>query len=385
MLIQSYVKLRDSVTYLWVRDDQVIIRGLQRSFQFQGEGVQRVLHPLLPELTGRKRINELAEALAIPSEELQEAIQALLSRNLIEVSPEPVEAPTFQGMVQRTFQHLGVLQQKQLMQKAPILLVGNGLLFMEVTRHLQQMNYAEVTVIYLLENQPAISLYQTYTNIPEENIEKLMMDYTKVSSIRVASTEEECFAMVKQELNGRTSKLLVALRDYEDLPFFLALNRLALEMKTAFLPGYVNGMGGGYGPFVIPHETACYQCYYTRLQSNQTHHLEVAQVDAAVEQGLLQKPQQDEYHGLAISYLSQRLALDIFKWVHYETLYVEPDANMHTLDIHLLRQPMEKRHRIMRVPRCPTCHGQDRPMVKPFMSPYAYQEEREKTEPVSQR
>lgn len=67
---------------------------------------------------------------------------------------------------------------------------------------------------------------------------------------------------------GQKDALLLVCRDCEDHGTFRDYNRTAVAARTPILFACVTEFAVRIGPFVVPGDTACYECFYHRLRAN---------------------------------------------------------------------------------------------------------------------
>ena len=61
---------------------------------------------------------------------------------------------------------------------------------------------------------------------------------------------------------------LIACQESEALHFFETINRLCLQSCTRWMRVSIEGTTAFLGPTLIPYQTACYNCYQRRVESN---------------------------------------------------------------------------------------------------------------------
>jgi bacteriocin biosynthesis cyclodehydratase domain-containing protein len=72
---------------------------------------------------------------------------------------------------------------------------------------------------------------------------------------------------IKEQIGGETGSLVAWNFPYRS-PFARLLNDLALETSIPILFGTCEGLTGRIGPYVIPRNTACLECFNNRLLAN---------------------------------------------------------------------------------------------------------------------
>lgn len=126
----------------------------------------------------------------------------------------------------------------------------------------------------------------------------------------------------------------------------LEWNRVCLARGLTFLPVILRRLIGHVGPFVVPGQTACYQCMVARENAHlQEHELLRASEDRA--------PFGQATSGTLppmASILGDIAALEIIK---FHTRAMPPTVGRR-IDVNLILPSLETRH-VLRAPRCPTC------------------------------
>ncbi|MEM9293591.1 MAG: TOMM precursor leader peptide-binding protein [Acidobacteriota bacterium] len=138
----------------------------------------------------------------------------------------------------------------------------------------------------------------------------------------------------------------------EDRPEALKkLNAEALQRQSPTLFLSVSGWRALVGPFVIPGESACFECTQRRTAAN----------DPIAERKPLSPT--ETFPG-AVQLASQ---LAVTEALRYFATGVEPTLIDHLVDFDIATHQVQ-RHRILKVPRCPACgHAGNHPAIRPWM------------------
>ncbi|HEV8327538.1 MAG TPA: TOMM precursor leader peptide-binding protein [Nitrospiraceae bacterium] len=128
--------------------------------------------------------------------------------------------------------------------------------------------------------------------------------------------------------------------------YFCELNKLCLEHKVKLLPVMLKNFIGHVGPFVIPGETACYQCLVSREGSHRTDPLIDSIVDTAAVSG-----NAVGFHPSMAAILGDVAA---FELTRFFTGNLPQRAPGQFLEIDLLAGKMVNRT-VIKVPRCTAC------------------------------
>ena len=140
---------------------------------------------------------------------------------------------------------------------------------------------------------------------------------------------------------------LVATSDFGGLHLLRQWNTLCLERGRHFLPVVLQDMVGYVGPSVIPGETACFDCFLSRLDSNRTadsqgYASEIAAFAGQHVAGL---------HPSMASVLGDIAAIELTKFYSRGLPLWKTGA---VTEVNLLAGRMNSR-KVLRVPRCKAC------------------------------
>lgn len=140
-------------------------------------------------------------------------------------------------------------------------------------------------------------------------------------------------------------------------------NQFCVAEGINFLPVLLQDLVGYVGPFVVPEETACFECARTRLASHQND-LEVRQIVESY------SPLGQEYNGFLPSIAS---VLGDIAVVELIRAFGKPFANSmfgRMVEVNLLRGNMDNR-KVLKQPRCRVCSDMNRqPQISISHTPY---------------
>lgn len=140
---------------------------------------------------------------------------------------------------------------------------------------------------------------------------------------------------------------LIATSDVGGRDLLRQWNELAIRHHRHFLPVILQNAIGYVGPFVVPGETACYEC----LVSRENSHLDDPVVRRAVERSAFDGPRIAAFHPLMTSVLGDIAAFEMMRWCSE----VAPLRQFNTLiEVNLLASRMTTR-KVLRIPRCLVC------------------------------
>ncbi|MCZ6801234.1 MAG: TOMM precursor leader peptide-binding protein [Nitrospirae bacterium] len=140
---------------------------------------------------------------------------------------------------------------------------------------------------------------------------------------------------------------LVATSDFGGHSSILEWNRYCLDHHLHFFSVTLRDEIGFVGPLVIPGETACFQCFITREQSQSSNRLHSQTLDeqAFSGQGIV------GYHPSMASVLGDIAAIELHKFFGGRL----PGWKAGTvIEVNLLTSQMIPR-KVLKVPRCPVC------------------------------
>jgi thiazole/oxazole-forming peptide maturase SagC family component len=152
---------------------------------------------------------------------------------------------------------------------------------------------------------------------------------------------------------------VVACSDSGEIEALRDWNRLCVDRNMHFFPVVLQNLIGSVGPFVVPGETACYECIYARQNS----HLEdpVSQRAAIA---LATKGQSSTgFHVTMASLVGDIAACELFKF-YSDTV---PERNVGRLiQVDLLDTRLNPR-KVLKIPRCIVCSPLN---ARSSMTPY---------------
>jgi bacteriocin biosynthesis cyclodehydratase domain-containing protein len=147
----------------------------------------------------------------------------------------------------------------------------------------------------------------------------------------------------------RRSSLVLVSSDGPVVAAYREVNAASVVEGVPWLKVAVDGLEAHLGPTVIPGETACWTCYELRTRANWTYYDE----NMAFEEYLAKEPAKVDYGGLAaISGLLGNLAA--LEAVKILTGFMPPLTCGRFYTFRIADFELQP-HRVMKLPRCPTC------------------------------
>lgn len=149
-----------------------------------------------------------------------------------------------------------------------------------ILRELQRKN-----VVYVLDDEsasprPRIPIETQRESIPDATgtgIDIHLLSHGDIGSLVTEYVEqfggEVTRTVIDVESDVPTDAIadadfVIYLSDSMAPPLPATVNRACLEHDTPWLNGHVDGFDAVVGPTVVPHESACYRCYLTRTEAN---------------------------------------------------------------------------------------------------------------------
>jgi thiazole/oxazole-forming peptide maturase SagC family component len=138
---------------------------------------------------------------------------------------------------------------------------------------------------------------------------------------------------------------LVATSDFGGPQLMQEWNRFCVESDIYFLAVVLHRLVGTIGPFVIPRETACYECMRLRENSNMLDPgIERAAEDSAPERQAI-----TGFHPSMLNVLGELAALELCKFYGGTSWRAD-----HIIEVNLLVPSVVSR-RVLKLPLCPVC------------------------------
>jgi bacteriocin biosynthesis cyclodehydratase domain-containing protein len=144
------------------------------------------------------------------------------------------------------------------------------------------------------------------------------------------------------------TNLIVATSEFGSTNTVRAWNRVAVERGLPYLPVVIDRLVGTVGPLVIPGETACYECFYARENSNSPDPSKLRSGDVLNERKQLISGN----HPAMGQSLGSFAGLEITKFLSG----VMPVHPAKAFEVRFLA-PATLTHPVLRVPRCEVCSG----------------------------
>ncbi len=148
------------------------------------------------------------------------------------------------------------------------------------------------------------------------------------------------------EFDPEITDCVIATSDFASTQVMRDWNRFCIETSIHFFPIMLRKMVGHVGPFVIPGETACYEC----LMARENSHLEDYLLRRKSEQASFYGQSVSGFYPSMASILGDIAALEIVKFYSGVMRYT-----VGTLVEVSLLVPTLLTRKVLRAPRCPAC------------------------------
>ena len=286
-------------------EDRVLLQYGEALVTFEGQAATRLLPALLPLLDGSRSVDEIVHVLGPPVRRAVEQALDLLQEQGLVTDPAPDFAPEAE---RRSAEFLAATdpsgssaaQLLAIVGSARIAVAGSGSLAFEVASALRR------------------------SGITGAELYSLPLDSGELSHF----------------------ELLIAAPSGEEVPHLSSWNRAALEARVPWLQVLpFDGHFSAVGPFYVPGETGCYECFRTRRASN----VDYGRTALALQEVGASLPAAPSLE-LTIAGLAATLAL---RWLAHGDQFLP--GTWYALELGL--QPLLGGHVLYRVPRCAACSG----------------------------
>lgn len=308
-------RLKPHIAIVPVARDNVLLKGPDLFVRFSGEAVPALLS-LAERLDGTRTVGELARDTGLSEEDVRDLLEALAADKALEDAAHdeallaPAEARAALTPQLRLLSHLTAnpaLAQNRLT-RARVLVVGRGEVARLVAEHLRAMGVGRVE-----------------THEP--------------SDVRLVFAADLA-ALVK----GADHVVLAA--DAPTPQAFLEVNDAALAAGIEWTGAFLDGLAATVGPTVIPFQSACWRCYDLRAKGAHPNLERLLAYEAHV--GAPPPPVAlPTFAASAAASCAQAVVLTLAR------------TGMPPLAGHVQRfsflDMRAERHRVLRIPRCPSC------------------------------
>lgn len=299
-------RLKPHVALARLDDENVLVRGAGVFLRYSGEAVP-VLLALAPLMDGKRDVAALARDSGQREEDVRDVVDGLLADKLVEDAaadePAPPGADPAQLRAWSAMTHRPNAAQRRIA-TARVLVLGEGEVAEHAARALSALGVAHVA----RAGEPA----------------------------------------------GHDHALVCA--DAPDAPLFDAANERALAAGIPATYAFLDGVEATLGPTVIPKQSACWRCYDLRAIGAHPN------PERWMAARALARP--------AVARLASWPVV-VGAWAAQAALVAVAGAGLPPLAGHVSRVDLltlqARRHRVLRIPRCPACSGADVPDIDRYV------------------
>ncbi len=166
----------------------------------------------------------------------------------------------------------------------------------------------------------------------------------------------------KGERSGpKTNEMNVALKEIDFLvacqesigfSFYETINEICLATRTRWIRVAIEGTTAYLGPTIVPFETACYVCYEGRLNSNLPDLQDFLTYKSQVMNN--HQPMDEGFFAPLWSLVASQTVIEVARILSG----FSPPTTIGRFYEMSVTSPMSVGHDVLRLPRCPVCHGE---------------------------
>jgi bacteriocin biosynthesis cyclodehydratase domain-containing protein len=145
---------------------------------------------------------------------------------------------------------------------------------------------------------------------------------------------------------------LVACQESVGFSFFETINEICLSTRTRWIRVAIEGTTAFLGPTIVPFETACYACYEGRLNSNIPDLPDFLAYKSQVKSN--HQPQDERFFAPLWSLVASQTVIEVARIL---SGFSQPTTIGRYYEMSVT-SPMPVGHHVLRLPRCPVCHGE---------------------------
>lgn len=326
----------------------VLIKRGCAVLKVSGEGASSAVHTILSALTTRpSTYEEIADRFAEPERNMvRQLIQKLVAKHLIVNGNESaVSINGKEGSLEIFYWQFGekTAQITNRLNTTSIAILGVNCVSRQLASSLIESGFQTIEVI----DYPLLRNIRLFDEKGELQGSQWPLDKTPQN-----------FNEWSGHSHTETFDCLVATSDFGGQFLFCEWNNFCVENQKPFLPVMLQDGVGQVGPFVIPGETACYQCLLARQDSHRRDRDSSKFIDEASFEGQTVVG----FHPSMASILGDIAAVELTKFYGGRL----PGWNVGTLiEVNLLSSRMTPR-KVLKVPRCHVCSPL---LVKASMNP----------------
>ncbi|MFJ6994001.1 TOMM precursor leader peptide-binding protein [Streptomyces sp. NPDC003090] len=223
-------------------------------------------------------------------------------------------------------------------ERASLAVIPDGLFGLTVCEILARSGFRHIKVIWCGEDE---FILDSIASLPR----------TTISQCVNRSTEELCG--ITRGVTRTADLAIVAMRN-APTGILTDLNRIFLDNQCAAIFSHDDGVEVEVGPFVNPYDTSCYFCAVLRRTSSEDMAVESYLYDASLASNA--EEEEKNMFGESIAAAAGVASLIAMEAIRVTAKVATPQLLNSTISINPLTGNWKK-HRLLRVPRCPECGG----------------------------
>jgi bacteriocin biosynthesis cyclodehydratase domain-containing protein len=333
-----FYRLRHTFVAVPLDDEAVLFRSDTRSFKVEGTFAALLSRQLLPHLTGRVALDDVARSVALPSAQLKEHLDALVSAGVLESSA-------------REFQDIAIDPRLNLPQA----------LATDPSEVARRLSTASIVIFGLdgvgeiVAEQIAMLGFERLRLADPAGAERERRTVERLQSryplVRFMTSPSGALDRARVLDLSRGADLLIACCDKEYEAGNHWVNRACVELNIPALFCRLGGVQAFGGPFVVPGMTACYMCAKMRSVATSESFEEAMACERFFDQRKQSGFTHREFFASSLSILAGLLATDAYKYV---VLQYQPALLGQIIEFDPMGVTLE-RHTVLEQPQCPVC------------------------------
>jgi molybdopterin-synthase adenylyltransferase len=321
------------VQLLSVEGAVVLSRGV-RELWIKGERAAEIVPAVLAAASGEGATRrDLVERFAAPDREMVgKLVDDLIRRSILVRSGDQPPAGSIESGLDVFYWHFGQRARATLdkLNEKPIVLMGVNSISRRIATALRSLGVEQVQVVdfHILRN---LRLHDAAGNLkPDEWPSPPPLAYEAWAE-RLGEQEISC---------------LVATSDFGGPHLILQWNSYCVENRIDFLPVVLERFTGTIGPVVIAGETACYECFRRRENSN----MDSPEITRLPEVGAAERQAITGFHPAMANVLGELTAMELCK-IYGGGMPWHPNR---IIEVNLLGPAIFPRP-VLKLPLCPVC------------------------------
>lgn len=319
-------------------------RGLSSPVVLRGALVETLLPKLLPLLDGKHEVSNLIESCGkdFKPADVAMLLMSLFTRGVIAHEDARHEQPNIVDRKGLLFygRRLGVTRNNKTssdvaakLSRAHIVLIADGLIGATTIDLLIRSGFEKITAAALRS---------------DEDTEEIFAGLETNLGVQLIERNESAVRNFLQSRSESADFVIAALRNVPQT-VFAAINEICVQSELHWLRAYDNGSSIELGPYVNPHDTACFECMLVR---------EISVGDHAVEEELYQRflegqPSTSGLAGESIALATQSASYLVQEAVRIVTAIEKPQLDGRVISFH--SDGNIDQNSFTRVPRCEVC------------------------------